>query len=408
MWLPYGASEIPARLPAERLLEILRPDVPSPTEDYLAMARRALESNDALVAAAKESRRICVALGSCGKSDLTLSLTQTVLEFLAHVSPNPIVILQTPDSASVGQNAFSSTEIMQHNPSSSSMAALPAKTTFPIQLNSSLLNADLKIAVGELKPSQLLKFEGLTDTLLPGLASVGTIKKHLTDRVGLKLDDLYKERVEIGNSVPNLFILGYTIPDGLNPADFACGTFAQCLPILEKSVQQKFTKIFTKKADIVVMGAGGNPTDSSLSKAIETLPAGLSALKKNGSLILAAECENGHGDGEFYEWSAEGKEARYLEARVHRRLNYNGFKASLLRRAVDSHRIYLVSTMPDHYVESVFKMRASRSISAALQTVQRVQGADSSISVMPNGSRIITEFIEPSKPDQTPAHLPSI
>jgi nickel-dependent lactate racemase len=114
-------------------------------------------------------------------------------------------------------------------------------------------------------------------------------------------------------------------------------------------------------------------------------------------LIVAAECEDGHGGEEFYEWSVGGKEARYLEARLRRRMNYNGFKASLLRRTLDTHRVYFVSTIPDHYVENVFKMRASRTINAALQTVQRVQGSNSTVSVIPNASRVLPKFAEPQK-----------
>jgi nickel-dependent lactate racemase len=213
--------------------------------------------------------------------------------------------------------------------------------------------------------------------------------------------DLYKERVQAGMSVENLFVFGFVLAGDLSPAQITCGTLAQCLDSLEKGVEDTFTKNFSKKADVVVIGSGGRPTDDSLARAVETLPAGLSALKKNGSLIVAAECENGHGDGEFYEWSAGGKEARYLEARLRRRLNYSGFKASLLRRTLDAHRVHLVSTIPDHYVENVFKMRAARSINAALQTVQRVQGSDATISVIPNGSRVIPKLAELQK--QEPA-----
>jgi nickel-dependent lactate racemase len=397
VWLPYGGSEIPARLPAERLLDILRPEIPPSNESYLADATSALEKNDQLVAAASEAKQTCVALGTSGKPEPTLAIIHMLLEFLAKRSKGNVVILRSQDSPKIDQNTPVHGGVVDHDSHSSLTIEVQTSAPFPMHLNSIFVNSDLKIAVGELKPHNLLKFEGLTDIILPGLASSATIRSHLSDRVGLKLEDLYKERAEVGNTIPNLFVLGYTLPDGINPADITCGRFQESLMALEGSVHDRFTKSFTKKADIVVIGAGGTPNDATLSRAIEALPAGLSALKKNGSLIFAAECENGHGNGEFYEWSAEGKEARYLEARIHRRLNYNGLKASLLRRALDAHRIYLVSTLPDHYVESIFRMRASRSISAALQTVQRVQGSESSISIVPNGSRLIAEFIEPQK-----------
>ena len=398
VWLPYGASEIPARIPAEKLVDILRPEKQAEIQDYATEAKKALESNEPLSRAANESKRICVALGSSGSQQLTAELVRLTLEFLAGKTSSSVTVLTTKDAPKLDPDVVGQAAIVSHNPISSQTLPFPAfEGAFPIQLNSEFVNADLRVIIGELKPNHLLKFEGLTDIVLPGLASQATVKSHLVDRPGLVVGDLYKERVQVGMSVQNLFVFGFILADDLNPAQITCGALPQCLESLEKGVEDTFTRNFSKKADIVVIGAGGAPTDESLAKAVETLPAGLSAVKKNGSLIVAAECEDGHGDGEFYEWSKEGKEARYLEARLRRRMNYNGFKASLLRRTLDSHRVYLVSTIPDHYVENIFKMRAARTINAALQTVQRVQGSDSTVSVIPNGSRVIPKFIELEK-----------
>jgi hypothetical protein len=398
VWLPYGTSEIPARIPAERLVDILKPEDQLEIQDYLTEAKSALESNEPLARSASGSKSTCIALGSCGGQQLAVALARMVVEFLASKFNGPIVILRSQDAPELDPSALGQTTVVKHNPVSSPTTPLTAfNGPFSLELNSEFVNADLRIVIGELKPSALLKFAGLTDVILPGLASAATVTSHLSNRAGLVMDDLYKERVQAGMSIENLFLLGLAIPDGTHPAQLACDTLKECLQSLEKTVEETFARNFSKKAEIVVMGAGGTPADRSLASAIETLPVGLSALKKNGALIVAAECESGHGNGEFYEWCAEGKEARYLEARLRRRLNYDGFKAALLRRTLDTHKVYLVSTIPDHYVEGVFKMRAARTISAALLSAQRVQGSDATISVIPNGSRVIPKLVEPQK-----------
>jgi nickel-dependent lactate racemase len=106
-------------------------------------------------------------------------------------------------------------------------------------------------------------------------------------------------------------------------------------------------------------------------------------------LIVAAECPLGHGNTEFHQWCAEHKEARYLEARLRHNFNYQGFKAAFLLRTLENHRIYFVSTIPNHYVENVFGMRAAATVNSALQTAQRSLGSSSKISVIPNASGII-------------------
>jgi nickel-dependent lactate racemase len=68
-----------------------------------------------------------------------------------------------------------------------------------------------------------------------------------------------------------------------------------------------------------------------------------------------------------------------------------------LARVLQTHRIYLVSTIPDYYVEHVFGMRPSPTVNAALQTAQRAHGSDSTISVIPNALRVN------SKPSDTGA-----
>ena len=144
------------------------------------------------------------------------------------------------------------------------------------------------------------------------------------------------------------------------------------------------------------MSAGGKPTDEFLLTAAETLPVAIPALKKDGVLIVAAECPMGHGNTEFYEWCAERKEPRYLEARLRHNFNYNGFKAVSLLRILERHRTYLVSTLPDHYVETVFGLRASTTVNSALQTVQRSIGSNSTISVIPDATRIILSKTPPA------------
>jgi len=146
-----------------------------------------------------------------------------------------------------------------------------------------------------------------------------------------------------------------------------------------------------------VIGAGGSHFDDSLLEAVETFPAGLNALKKGGTLIVAAECGKGHGDTEFYEWSSEHKEPRHLETRLRHRFNYNGFKAAFLSRTLEAHRVCLVSTIPDYYVENTFHMKSATTVNAALHNAQRMQGSESTITVIPNASRVVPKLLEPAK-----------
>ncbi len=398
IWLPYGSSEIPARIPEERLVDILRPNKVMSISDPVAEATKLIESNGHLQSLAREAERICVVLGPCSSKELAVNSAKILLDSLGKSPGTYRTVLLTPEAVELDPNTFPDTQILRHSPTSSPTVPINSyKGDLPVQLNSEFANANLRIVIGEVTPHHLLKYSGLPDIVFPELASENSARSHLSNRSNFTLPELQKERVEIARSVRNTFAMGLVLDVDLDPAQFFLGTIPDCMTNLEVSLEKVFSKEVTKPADIVVMGVGGAPSDESLLRAMETFPAGLVGLKRNGVLIVAAECGKGHGDTEFYDWCAEQKEPRYLEARLRNRFNYNGFKASLLGRILQTHRVYLISTIPDSYVENIFGMKAARTVNAALQTAQRTQGSDSTISVIPDATRVVPRLKETTK-----------
>ncbi len=395
IWLPYGSSEIPVRVPEETLVDILRPEKASASLDVTEV-RRLVQSSSSLIDLAKNSHEICIALGGSSHSQLAVEVTRSLVESLTEAgSPHhSITILCTPDAANLNLSTLSETKIIRHNPiSSSTISANEFKGDFSPSLNVTLVNADLKIVVGELRPHHFLGYSGICDIVFPELASDISTQNQLSGRKNVDSSDLHKERLDIANSLKNLVALGFVLDGDLATAKISLGTIHECINDLKKTLQGLSYRKIEKTADIVIMSAGGAPMDESLARAVETFPAGLAALKRDGVLIVAAECALGHGDRDFHEWCAERKEPRHLEARLRYNFNYHGFKAAFLRRALEDHRIHLVSTIPDHYVENVFGMRPAQTVNSALQTVRRSMGSDSTISVIPDASRVVPQLI---------------
>jgi len=343
VWLPYGSSEIPVRVPEERLQGILLPGTRNTELDISVEVNRALKSSN-LTDLAKKAGQVCIAFGISSNKQLLADVAKLLIdEVIANgVSPNSITLLRTvdsPDQEIVGLPGM----IVAHDPNTSP-ATSPGglQTQFPVALNSTFVDADLKIVLGELKPHHFFGLSGLPDIVLPGLASADTVRMHFSDRKGKSPLDLYAERVKVANSIPNLLSLSYVSDANLSPARIAFGTVSDCLDALSGVVQEVYSRSIRKAADIVVMGAGGAPLDMSLNRAIESLPAALAASKRDGALIVAAECTSGHGGGEFYDWCVAHKEPRYLEMRLRHAFNYEGFKAAFLQRTLQTRRIYLV------------------------------------------------------------------
>lgn len=394
IWLPYGRSEIPVRVPEERLLDILRAESASPVNDPVAEAERLLQSNEQFQGATNKAPSAAIVLGSCGSQQLAADLTHTVLNQLSHSQGSRTIIL-TDEAVDAGE--FGDAKVLKHTSKSESTPFTEFQGTFTPDIDSAFVKSDLRILIGELRPHHFLGYSGLCDLVFPQLASDASVRSQIADRPGVTLDNLHKERVEIATSFHDLFALGLAFDSEMRPASMAFGGITDCLTNLTPSVDKLHSRSIAKRADIVVMGAGGFPFDDSLGRAVETIPAGLNALKKGGTLIVAAECGKGHGDTEFYDWSSEHKEPRHLETRLRHRFNYNGFKASFLSRTLQAHRVCLVSTIPDYYVENTFNMKSATTVNAALHNAQRTQGSDSTITVIPNGSEVVPKLLEPPK-----------
>ena len=392
IWLPYGASEVPVRIPEERLVDIFTPRKSEHVLDPAGETSSLLKSNGEILDVAKGAQRACIALGLSSNSQLTSTFTETLVNALkaVGVSPSSITIIRTKEAPELDQTRFSDVRIVQHDPVMSKVIPLKdSKHDFSISLNSTFAEADFRILVGELKPHHFFGYRGFSDIVFPGLASQESASSQLSGRNRAGLADLYDERVDVAKSFEKLFSVGFILDSELSPVRIEVGGFQDCLRGLAKAAKDVCSRRVDRTADVLVMSAGGKPWDESLVAAVDALPVGTPALKRDGVMIVAAECPLGHGNSEFYQWCAEHKEPRYLEARLKHNFSYQGFKAAFLLRAVESHRIYLVSTIPDHYVQNVFGMRAAPTVNSALQTVQRSLGSDSTISVIPDATRVM-------------------
>lgn len=85
IWLPYGSSEIPVRVPEERLLEILNPNKLGGTLDASAELNRLMESDSDLLNSAGKARGICIAVGPSSNRDLTAYIIKILIEKLIAV-----------------------------------------------------------------------------------------------------------------------------------------------------------------------------------------------------------------------------------------------------------------------------------------------------------------------------------
>ena len=394
IWFPYGVSEVPVRVPDENLVDILQPrQVENPSSisfDSVIL--------DDVVAAAKIADRIVVVAGESRNQETSSGAINYLIGRLTQVgiSLGSLTILRAIKAAEISGTS-SEVQVVTHSPHTSTTTLLDQSTDFAPSINSLIGGNTLTVVVGELRLNHILGISGLCDAIFPGLASEASAHQQLIRNKPMDPHDIVKERVELTSNIPNVYGLGYVLGSELTPIEIYLGKFNETVEKLSATLRRVSTTQASRSADIVAMSVGGSPLDESLLTAVESFPAGLSILKRNGALIVAAECSAGLGGTDFYAWAKEQKEARHLETRLRHRFNYYGWKAAYLLRALNNHRIYLVSTIPDHHLEHTFGLKPAKTMNAAVQAAQRALGSDASISVVPNASLVVPTITQPTQ-----------
>jgi nickel-dependent lactate racemase len=150
-----------------------------------------------------------------------------------------------------------------------------------------------------------------------------------------------------------------------------------------------------RRADIVVVSAGGYPSDMNLYQALKGVDNALDAVKRGGVIILVAECTEGVGNQVFYDWMTRLPDVKSVEKEVRRNFVIGGHKAYYLYKALQSHPVLLVSSMPDFYATSIFKLKTARAINDALNDAMKLAGSASRVWAMPQGSYTLPVYKSP-------------
>jgi nickel-dependent lactate racemase len=158
-----------------------------------------------------------------------------------------------------------------------------------------------------------------------------------------------------------------------------------------KLVDEMYRVPVNRRANIVVVSSGGHPADVNLFQAYKGVDSALEIVKRGGTIILVAECPDGHGSQVFYDWMVKFGDIKAVEREIKRNFVLGGHKAYYLLNALQNHQVILVSSMPDYYASNIFKLRTARAVNDALDEAFKVTGKAAKVWVMPYGNFTLPE-----------------
>lgn len=209
-------------------------------------------------------------------------------------------------------------------------------------------------------------FGGGRKSVLPGVSSRRSIRenheralspteKKTDDKVGsgkLSLNPIHEDMDEAAALVAPVFGINLVVASSGKHSGLFCGNWRTAWEASCRYQKQCYEVPVDHLADVVIVSCGGYPKDINLYQAIKSPLNAINAMKPGGTLLFLAECRDGGGAKDYFDWIRPLKEGRLDEA-LRADFTIGGYifyaTCEWLRRG----NIFLMSELPPELVKEM-------------------------------------------------------
>ena len=123
-----------------------------------------------------------------------------------------------------------------------------------------------------------------------------------------------------------------------------CGDFDEAWKQSCLFIQKSYGLPIEYEADVVFVSCGGFPKDLNFYQSTKSLFNGVRALKQGGTLVLLAECCEGSGAKDFFDWIEPLKQGR-LDESLREEFTIGGYIFYAACEAIRKGRVLLLSSL---------------------------------------------------------------
>jgi nickel-dependent lactate racemase len=415
VWLPYGKTEVCVRVPARNLLGTIEPRERAGAPDAKAEVERALKEpigTRRLSEIAKPEHKVAIVVDDNTRhmpSSLTLPPVLAELNAAGLKDENVTVIFGCgthravkPEEAAkiVGEEVLRRVKAMSHDCKAQDLVLAGTTKTHgnKVYLNRAFAEANVRVLLGDVGFHYYAGYGGGRKSVLPAVTGEETIKHnhalmlHAEARTGvLAGNPVHEDMTEAAKLAKVDFIVNVVTNSKGEVVKAFAGDMEQAFLEAVKLVDEMYRVTVDRRADIVVVSSGGSPADINLFQACKAVDAALGAVKRGGVIILVAECPEGHGNQVFYDWMMRLGELKAVEREIKRNFVLGGHKAYYLLKALQNHQVILLSSLPDYYAASIFKLKTARAVNDALNEAFNIVGKAARVWAIPYGNFTLPE-----------------
>ena len=414
VWLPYGKSDVCVRIPARNLLGSIEPKQVHGAEDVNAEIERALKEpigSKRLSEIAQPDSKIAIVVDDFTRSTPSQAMLSPVLAELnaAGVKDENVTIIfgcgthraVKPEEARrlLGDEVLNRVKTVSHDCNAQDLVPVgKTKHGTDVRVNPVFAEADVKVLLGDVNLHYYAGYGGGRKSVMPAVSCRETISHNhamLLDpnaRTGvLEGNPVHEDMTEAARLAKVDFILNVVTNSKGEIVKAFAGDLEQAFLEATKLVDDMYRVTVDRRADIVVVSPGGYPADINLYQAYKGLDNALEVTKRGGTIILVAECAEGHGNQVFYDWMTRLEDLKKAEREIKRHFELGGHKAYYLLKALKNHPIILVSSLPDYYANGAFKLKTARAVNDAFREALKNAGSQAKVWTLPQGNFTLPE-----------------
>ena len=369
-WLPYGDTEVYVSVELESLLEVAELKTVEPENASVELLTNALmePSGITLEELIEPGVDVIIAVDVYSNPQaVTQALNELTKMLVELIVPKERITIIIGNGESDKENTamkevinneseLRNITLIDHNRNTSGVINLgETHRGTPVEINQRYHNAKLRIAVGETRIDPLSGYAGAHCAVVPGLASVNTIREYRKTYFDsdvspgiIELNPIKEDIIEAVDKTGIDFAVNLVTNSDGRILAVHCGGYEETWGKAINSLADLREVSTEGGADIVIISAGGAPYDQSLYQATWALVNASKATKRNGTIVLLAQCVSGLGAEAFTQLARVSDSSE-----IKRRYMYGAEALDLLRKVQRTNRVILVSALPNYLVESL-------------------------------------------------------
>ena len=370
-WLPYGKTEVYVSVPLRNLLGTVEPvkeqPSPDPRRTIIESLREPIESKR-LEDLAKPGARIAVAIDGTMAPLLATSAVSAIFETLRRndlptsdisiVVGNGLRERSNPDLLNMirSHGGVQDLSVIEHSRAAENLAPLGKTSTgTEVEVCNRFVEADFRIAVGEVIIDHFTGLRGAQSSVLPALSGQKTIAQSRSVSLGGEIAPGVVEGNPVYSDSMEAALLA-EVDLAVNLVTNGWGELVKaCSGNLEKSWEKAVMELgdsyrvkAEENADVIIVSAGGGRFDFDLYNSVWALESVSSIAKKGATIILLAECVEGLGAGGLEILSQVD-----TLSELRRRYMLGARAVYLIKTTLRRNEVVLVSALPSYLAKSL-------------------------------------------------------